>query len=188
MHGPTAAAIRSRLAPSRSIAAIVASVTPASAPRQPAWAAPTTPASASASSTGAQSAVRMPSSRSGPVGDHRVGVGPLVLRPRRSTSTTSAEWTWWTVASSRAGQHRRDRAPAVLGDRVAVVAAAVADVEARELAGRNAAAPAEEAVRDAAERCGADHLDVAHSGLPHDDVLVGVVADHEVVAADSSKP
>ena len=48
MHGPIAAMIRSRCAPSRSIASMVASVTPASAPFHPAWAAPTTPAAASA--------------------------------------------------------------------------------------------------------------------------------------------
>ena len=42
MQGPTAARIRSGRAPSRAIACTVASSTPASAPRQPAWAAPIT--------------------------------------------------------------------------------------------------------------------------------------------------
>ena len=56
----------------------------------------------------------------------------------------------------RAGQHRVDRAAAVLGDRGAVVAAAPADVEAGDHALRDAAAPAEEAVRHAVERGGAD--------------------------------
>ena len=81
MHGPTAAAMRSTPAPSDSIAAIVASVTPASAPRQPAWAAPTTPASRVGEqhrrAVGGQDAEQ----QAGPVGDHRVGVRPLVVRP-----------------------------------------------------------------------------------------------------------
>ena len=47
-----------------------------------------------------------------------------------------------------AGQDRVDRAAAVLVDRRAVVAAAIADIEPCKLAGRNAAAAAEKAVRD----------------------------------------
>ena len=62
-----------------------------------------------------------------------------------------------------AGQHRGDRAPAVLVDRGAVVVAAVADVEPGELAGRNAAAAPEEAVREAAEARRANDFDAAHS-------------------------
>ena len=61
-HGADARPVR---APSRSIAASVASSTPSSAPRQPAWAAPITPASGSANSTGAQSAVSTASARPG---------------------------------------------------------------------------------------------------------------------------
>ena len=53
MHGPIAATTSARRAPSRSIAASVASVTPPIAPFHPAWAAPTTPALRSASKTGA---------------------------------------------------------------------------------------------------------------------------------------
>ena len=47
------------------MAAIVASTTPPSAPFQPAWAAPITPARASAMSTGAQSAASTPSATPG---------------------------------------------------------------------------------------------------------------------------
>ena len=61
MHGPMPARIRSGRAPSRVIAATVASMTPASAPRQPPCAAPMTRASGSANSTGAQSAASTPS-------------------------------------------------------------------------------------------------------------------------------
>ena len=58
MHGPIAAVMRSRLAPSRSIADTTDSVTPASAPPHPACAAPITCACESASRIGAQSAER----------------------------------------------------------------------------------------------------------------------------------
>jgi hypothetical protein len=54
-----------RLAPQRSIASIVASITPVSAPRQPACAAPITRACASANSTGPQSAVDTPTASPG---------------------------------------------------------------------------------------------------------------------------
>ena len=102
----------------------------------------------------------------------------------RSTVTASAEWTWCTVASSAPGKHRGDRAAPVLVDRLAVVAAAIADVEAGKLAGRHAALPPEEAVGQRAEARRANDLDPAHSDLPHDDVLVGMASDHEVIAPD----
>ena len=82
MHGPIAAAIRSRRAPSPSIAAIVESVTPPSAPFHPACAAPITPASRSANSTGAQSAVRMLEHQAGPVGDQSIGLRAVRIGPR----------------------------------------------------------------------------------------------------------
>ena len=103
MHGPTAAAIRSRRAPERSIAAIVASVTPASAPRQPACAAPTTPASAIGEQHRRAIGGEDAEQEVGPVGDHRVGMRPLVLRPGSLDLTDVGEWTWWTVASSAPG-------------------------------------------------------------------------------------
>ena len=60
-----AAAILLRSAPNSSIAARVARITPEIAPFHPACAAPITRAPASANSTGAQSAVRMPSAMPG---------------------------------------------------------------------------------------------------------------------------
>jgi hypothetical protein len=51
----------------------------------------------------------------------------------------------------RAGQYGRDRALTVLEDRGSVILAAIANVEAGDVAGGNYAAPAEEAVRDGAE-------------------------------------
>ena len=55
--------VRSRLAPSVSMALTVASTTPASAPFQPAWAAPITRADGSTNSTGPQSAAVTPIAR-----------------------------------------------------------------------------------------------------------------------------
>ena len=60
MVGPSAATMRERSAPSVSMAATTAAITPVRAPRQPACAAPITPASASANSRGPQSAVDTP--------------------------------------------------------------------------------------------------------------------------------
>ena len=70
-------------APSRSIASTVASATPASAPRQPACAAPTTPARVSAKRTGPQSAVLTPIASAALAGDDGVGAR---ARARRSTA------------------------------------------------------------------------------------------------------
>src|SRR5262249_4475119 len=97
MVGPSATEMRPRSAPQRSMAAIVASSTPVAAPRQPAWAAPITPAVSSANRTGPQSAVVTPiaSPRAGAAvgggggggepragGPDRVGARPLVRLPR----------------------------------------------------------------------------------------------------------
>ena len=79
MQGPMAAAIRR--APSACMAATVASSTPATAPRQPAWAAPTTPAVRVAEqhrrAVGGDDAQR----DAGPVGHHGVGAGALAGGP-----------------------------------------------------------------------------------------------------------
>ena len=75
--------MRARAAPSFSMAATVASITPAKAPRQPACAAPTTPACASANSNGPQSAVETPMASPGMRVTMRVGARALFARPRR---------------------------------------------------------------------------------------------------------
>ena len=94
------------------MAATVASITPASAPRQPAWAQPITPAAGSAISTGAQSAHTTPRAM------------PARLLTRASASTgwwpesflravsTRALWTWRTVHNAAAGTPRRAMARA----------------------------------------------------------------------------
>ena len=63
----------------------------------------------------------------------------------------------------RPGRDRFDRAAPVLGDRGAVVVRAPAGVEPGADALRDSAAPAEEAVGDAAQSGGADHLDAQRS-------------------------
>jgi len=57
------------------------------------------------------------------------------------------------------GQQSGNGEAAVAGDRLAVVTAAIADVEPGAFADRDAAAPAEEAVRELAEADGANDLD-----------------------------
>ncbi len=77
-----------------SIASSVASVMPPSAPFHPAWAAPTTPASASANKTGAQSAVRIPSNRPGRFVTSASPCGRTSSSGGVSIVTASAEWIW----------------------------------------------------------------------------------------------
>ena len=123
MVGPITAMMRSGLAPSLRMASTVASTMPASAPRQPAWAAPMTRASPSQNSTGAQSAVSTPMARPGvlvtmasasgslspfhgALGDHRIGAVLLetVMRlpgSAPSSSATRARFSGTLAASSR---------------------------------------------------------------------------------------
>ncbi len=85
MQGPIAATMRSGRAPSPAIAPTVASTTPASAPRQPAWAAPITPAvgvrEQHRRAVGAEHAER--DARA--VADQRVGRALGPPRPRRAS-------------------------------------------------------------------------------------------------------
>ncbi len=73
----------------KTIASTVFSKTPPTAPRQPAWAAPITPASKSTSNIGAQSAVTMPSAETGPRRYHGIGLRRVI--PWLSTTTARAE-------------------------------------------------------------------------------------------------
>ena len=146
MHGPTAAAIRAGAAPRPTMAATVASRMPASAPFQPAWAAPITPASGSASSTGPQSAASTPRSRPGrsvtrasASGASRVSQGAVDL-------SAVAPWTWRAVTSRSAGAQGRSDARPVGGDPVGSVAAAQPDIEGAPDTLADAALAAEESV------------------------------------------
>jgi hypothetical protein len=106
-----------------------------------------------------------PDQQVGPVGDHRIGAGPLVLGP-------------WPLDRDRRGRmHLVDRRELgafeqggngktpVLVDRGALVIAPVTDVEARKRARRSPSTASQEAVRQTAERDGADHFDRAHSAF-----------------------
>ena len=127
----------SRRAPSFSIAAIVASTTPLSAPFQPACAAPITPAVRSASSTGAQSAAITPSTTSGRSVTSPSALGaPGEVQRSVSTVSTSVEWIWYSVrrSGSAAAEDLGD-APAVLAHVVGAVARAIAAVQRRIEAG-----------------------------------------------------
>jgi hypothetical protein len=61
-----------------------------------------------------------------------------------------------------AGSDRRNGSSPILADRLAIVLAAVADVEARKVTRGNAASSAEEAVRNVAEADCPDDLHFAH--------------------------
>ncbi len=91
--GPMAARIWPRAAPSRSIAATVASITPDNAPRQPACAAPTTPACGSAKSTGPQSAVVTPTASARMRVTMASACGRVSLVHGASATATCGEWT-----------------------------------------------------------------------------------------------
>ncbi len=82
-----------RLAPSPSIAAMAESATPASAPRQPAWAAPITRASASAKRIGPQSAAPTPSATPVRLVTTASALGPLPGSHTVSTTTVSVPCT-----------------------------------------------------------------------------------------------
>ena len=117
-----AAAMRPRRAPSFSMAATVASSTPPSAPFQPAWAAPITPALASANSTGAQSAVRMPSTTPG-MAVTMPSPSCLAAKSQSAPTTwTLALWICARVTSLAPGRQRRHSAGAVLGHGGRIVA------------------------------------------------------------------
>src|SRR5450759_3782888 len=91
MVGPSAATMRERSAPSVSMAATTASITPVRAPRQPACAAPITPASASANSRGPQSAVDTPRLA---IGVSTADCGPLLLADAEAGVIGAAHAGW----------------------------------------------------------------------------------------------
>ena len=101
----------------------------------------------------------------GPVGDHRIGMGPIFLRPGTFGIDGIGRMNLVDGDQLCVGKDGGDRSFAILEDRGAVVLAAVADVEPGNLAGRNAAATAEEPVRNRAEARRADGLDAGHSAF-----------------------
>jgi hypothetical protein len=65
----------------------------------------------------------------------------------------------------RFGEERIDRNPPILGNRGAIVAAAIADVEPGAFADRDSAAAPEEAVGKAAQAPRANDFDLAHNSF-----------------------
>ena len=156
--------MRARSAPHRSIAAIVASSTPVAAPRQPAWAAPMTPACWSASSTGPQSAVVTPMARPGVRVTMASARGRSCAVHGRSIVTDVGRMDLIGGEEAiRPHPERRRHAGAVLGDVRGRVLGARAAIEAGIDAVGHAAVAREEGVPDAGERgeCGG-----LQAGLP----------------------
>src|SRR5579885_2279116 len=114
MHGPIPARMRSARAPSATMPETVASITPASVPRQPPCAAPITPAAGSANNTGAQSAARMPRAIPGAAVTMPSARGAAPAGHGSVTVTTAALWTWLQVISRAAGRPSRSAAAARL--------------------------------------------------------------------------
>ena len=114
MQGPIPARILPGSAPSAAICIMVASTTPASAPRQPACAAPITRAIGSWSRTGAQSAAKMPSATPGTRETMPSARGESSRRQGSSTMTTTALWICRQVTSRSADRSSRSSAIARL--------------------------------------------------------------------------
>ena len=90
---------------------------------------------------------------------HRIGMGPPIVGPGLLDIERVRGMDLEQGDEARARHHRVERPPPVLLDQTGIVARAEADVEARADPGRDAAATAEKAVRNALQRGGADDLD-----------------------------
>ena len=161
MQGPMAAAIRSAGRRGRAWRRRSPPARRRRAPRQPAWAAPTTPASGSAEqhrrAIGGDDAEGEP----GPVGDHRIGARALRRAARARSTMHHLGAVHLRQADQRCGSAPRARAARARFSSTAsrVIAAGQAAIEAGVGAGGDAAAAGEEAVRrgqalaEQAQRC-----------------------------------
>ena len=95
----------------------------------------------------------------GTVGDHRIGVGPLILVPGLLDLNDRRRMNLVNSGEACAGQHCLDRTPSILRDHLRIIAAAVAHVEPPHLTLRDAAATAEEAVWQVAQDSRTDDFD-----------------------------
>ena len=145
--------MRARSAPHRSIAAIVASSTPVAAPRQPAWAAPMTPACCVGEQHRAAIGGGHPDGEAGRPGHDGVGARTLLRAPRPLDRHDVGRMDLIGGEEAiRPHPERRRHAGAVLGDLGGRVVGARAAVEARIDAVGHAAVAREEGVADAGER------------------------------------
>lgn len=95
----------------------------------------------------------------GPIGDHRIGTRASILRPRRVRHDNLGGMNLVDGRQLRIGKQSGNGKAAVAGNRLGVVAAAIADVQARAVSDRDAAPPAEKAVRKLTKADRADNLD-----------------------------
>ena len=147
MQGPSAALMRRPARRARAIAATVASITPSSAPFQPACAAPITRASASANRIMPQSAPVTPSAEARRRGDQRVATRPRLAREwRRNRQRVGRMDLIGDRPGASGATERRRHARAVGDDGVLFVARADAAVERSIDAVGDAAAAGEERV------------------------------------------
>jgi hypothetical protein len=145
---------------------------PSSAPRQPAWAAPTTPAVPSRKSTGWQSAVRIAMARPGVA----VTMASAVIgSSRRAVERDHARGVGLVHADQPVGEHP-SRAPRGRGSwqRSPTGRTIRRRSSALEDARRRPAAPREEAMPDLAQKRGGDDLEAGgHSGHRRGSCLLG---------------
>ena len=151
MTGPSAATIRRRSAPTPSMAATVASSTPAKAPRQPAWAAPTIRNGVGQQHRAAIGRRHADRERRN-FGDD--GIGPRTLIARPWMLGDDHGWRMNLIGGeqvARLDAERHRHACAVLGHIVGRIVGADAAVKRGIDAVRHAAAAGKETVADAGE-------------------------------------
>ena len=160
MQGPIAAATAAGWAPNRTMAATVCSMTPATAPRQPAWAAPTTPA-ANIGQQDRRAVCGDDAERDiWPVGHHGVGAWAGARLPRGGDVHRIVAVDLHKADERGRGSSDCARGTgAVFQHSVARVAAGEAAIQAGERAARDATLAPEEAMRDSQPR-GADWFGV----------------------------
>src|SRR6185437_16308279 len=99
----------------------------------------------------------------GPVGDDPVGARPPVLRPRFIGDNYIGRMNLVDRRELGLGQDGGDGEASIAGNRLAIVIAAIADVEPRAFTDRNSAAASEESMRELAKADRPDDFHAAHS-------------------------
>jgi hypothetical protein len=138
------------------------SVTPAIAPRQPAWAAPTTPVVGVRQQDRGAVCRHHAQQQAGTVGDERIGMGPLRIR-QSFTGDDRGGGMDLVHAGERSAWNDGIGGEAAVGlDRRRIVAAPESAVQPGDNSLGNAPGPSEKPVRHAVQRRSADDVE-AHS-------------------------